>query len=104
MFKFLTSWISRVVGLAIVARDRLLEMEERINRLTNRLSDEIEQSSRAYDLLEKAIEQNSRLQENLTLAVDRLDQIISQETPSANATTRRMARIAKETIAEIEEV
>ena len=104
MLNTITSWISRVVGLAIVARNRLLDMEDRINRLTARLSDEIEQGSRAYDLLEKAIEQNHRLQENLTLAVDRLETIISQETPSANGTTRRMARIAKEAIAEIEEV
>ena len=41
------------------------------------------------------------VEENLTVAVDRLEQVAENETTGANATVRRVARIAREAVAEI---
>lgn len=41
------------------------------------------------------------VEENLSVAVDRLEQVAENETSGANATVRRIARIAREAITEI---
>lgn len=46
-------------------------------------------------------ERLAEVEENLNVAVDRLEQVAENETTGANATVRRIARIAREAVTEI---
>lgn len=83
---------------AVEERDRLRQDNKNLNEIKQKLYADL---LSAECSLVAAEYQGKKSEELLAIATDRLSLISEKETPSANGTVRKMAKIAREAIAEI---
>ncbi|MTH61117.1 hypothetical protein [Paracoccus litorisediminis] len=103
MFATIANWISRFTRLALVARSTYLALKDDA-RYFAVLADEAKDLAARFENAADDLKDEVRaLKASLAVAGDRLQMIADQETASANGTTKRMAKIAREGLNEIAE-
>lgn len=112
------AWVSRISRLTLITRTTYeglisakenfenvvriyLEARENISELMGLIEDLRAALTEAQEKIALANAKAETANVNAAVAVDRLEMIAAAETPTANATVKRMARIAREGIEEV---